>query len=241
MKKLFFLFILLLSVGVSAKEVVCSDERPMKVSRLCEYQGNLYYVVSGDCPLNTCVSCETPTVYVTTVEECAKCPNRLLREEKDGKGLCGLKDCPKEQPLSDLGVCYSCDILSATKSSPEECAKCPNRKMATYKSKSGKESSICVLKTCPDNAPVRSKFMDCVPCEGASDNFETFTKELCETCSYMTRWANGICRGVCPTVLMEQNISEECNMCFSGETPSEASNCRLCVRRDGSGYCQMKK
>lgn len=241
MKKLFFLFILLLSVGVSAKEVVCSDERPMKVSRLCGYQGRLYYVLSGNCLLDACVSCDTPTVYMTTAEECAKCPNRLLREEVNGKGLCGLKECPDDLPLSDLGICSSCDIQSATKSSPEECARCPNREMRTYKNNSGEERSVCVLKTCPDNAPVRSKFMDCVPCEGASDNFETFTKEECETCDYLARWEDGVCRGICPSILTNRDFSEKCNMCFSDKNAAAANDCRLCVRRDGSGYCQMKK
>lgn len=241
MKKIWFLLFLFLAVGAGAKEPVCSADRPMKVSRLCGYEGKLYFVTSGNCPLNTCVACDTPMVYVTTAEECAKCPNRVLRGNINGKGFCGLKDCPSETPLSDFGVCTACETEAAAFSTPEECARCPNRKMAEYENQAGEKKAVCVLKDCPEDMPVRSKYMDCVPCEGASDNFQSFTKDECQACSYMTRWENGVCRGICPTTLMTQNISEECNMCFAGEVPEEPDTCRLCVRRDGTGYCQMKK
>ena len=72
-----------------------------------------------------CQPCNASWAFTATAEECSKCPERELKEDK-----CVLKVCPSDYPIRDSQSlsCYSCSFW-APDISKSDCARCENLEM----------------------------------------------------------------------------------------------------------------
>lgn len=223
MKKLFFL---LLCFSFPALAIECPSDQPMEKA-------------------GKCYSCEDwDNDY--SKEECGKCPE--FRKFKDGLCIFTRSPDPKyplmqftaigesDRFIQNGTVFDSCDTKSAVRSTPENCAQCPNRKY---------ENGECVLSECPQGY-FRGLMGNCFKCSttGVSEtsgNYE-ISKEECDKCPERVH-KDGLCiLKECPkeAPIRQDGRCLDCGWRFErGEI--EESECLKCPNRKyENGECVRK-
>ena len=186
----------------------------------------------GDKPIKgdngTCYSCGGWGVYATTETECAKCPNRSMRN-----GKCVRDRCPDGQWMASTLACFDCGEDSAIPASETECAKCSNRYLT---------SEGCALKECPDGT-FRDSTDSCVECSYEYGREADATE--CAKCPNRDM-QEGQCMLNCPNGQFRQyeKQSNFCHNCgyYWATTVLSAIECAKCPEREMyNGKCVLKE
>ena len=229
---------------------VCSNRFSSKPAGDVE---SAIYCALKQCPPNTfrkdktwsasCISCEeTDAVMVEEQSDCEVCSNREYKSSCSYAGCsCALKECPPNYFRDHIGRCHKCSYEGYAVTEKNECTKCPERE--------AKESDFavhtlnedvtyttthpyvaCLLKECPDSAPVRWERGDCGSCDYIGAGWKT-TESDCKRCPNteyedgkcvekcqedMFRAADGWCT-FCQVIAKKEASSEECAKCPNRE------------------------
>lgn len=208
---------------------------PNRYFRASLFEKCLFKTCPKDKPIKDddgeCYSCdELSSIEDVKAEECAKCPNRKMKN-----GQCILLECLSDNPMrSEDGSCLPCEEGFFGRISETECAKCPNMKMINGK---------CSLKECPPDAPIRDLDGGCHSCRGLY-SFIKVSAEECRKCQgYMPKDDRCIL-SECPEDKPIRDQKGECNSCDSNFYAGQPSmeECTKCPNRIfKNGSCRFKE
>ncbi len=179
-----------------------------------------------------CYSCDTPEgIYMGQVtKNCSMCGNK--RRLQADTCILASKKCAIGEIMDEDGNCFSCDEPNVIHLGKiiRDCEKyCPGKRIGT--------GSICILKNCPTDKPLRSEGYDCYSCDTTEQVEVNDVEKNCDICPNrfvhtfkgMERKGNRFCvLKTCPVDKPLQDWDKRCYPCDTKENiymGSDATEC----------------
>ncbi len=153
-----------------------------------------------------CYTCNSTTTLVSTEEECARCPERMMYYGFNNQARCILKECPPENPIrSNLGMCYSCTASgSYGYVEVDRCQSCKDSGVPRFSIINSGGVPVC--HRCDHESPVGGPTISvfCDMCDGTANPRFMGTDGKCYSCE-LTSFTN--------TVKVVVDSEAECTVC----------------------------